>query len=372
MKFIILFDTFRKGGLEKTCIQLCQEFSSRGLDFEIWTLAHSQPYLEIAISGFLINCQVRYFSRYPSLFAGFLNSTSNIFFLSLKNHLSFVFLRLLFRPRLNLIIRHSNTILYDLIIASVEGNDKVPSPLRALARLNRRIRAYVKFFLTVSLYSSVKFHIANCLENKMLLQILLNRHVYCYVNQKILPAANIKLNRSTLHDTLRIIWASRYSPAKDIPTLVRALNKISLEKPDFKFFLYAYTSHPDAMKYDFKSFNFPSDKYEIFPWTSYSYQESDIFVHTSYHEGLANSFMEQLSNSTRFIVCPLTSSGFLEFAAITPSIKFYRPGDYNSLSSCLNQCIKTPSSYIDIRNVPVDKYEEQNAQFFDFISNPLP
>ena len=62
-----------------------------------------------------------------------------------------------------------------------------------------------------------------------------------------------------------------------------------------------------------------------------------LAIITSFHEGLSNSFMEALT-SDKFVLAPLTSSGFLENNF--PKVYLYRPGDSKSFVFTASELFK--------------------------------
>ena len=370
MKPIFILDSFQRGGLEKSCVHLSKILSKSSISIIIWSLYSSKPFINDAISLFPDNVEVKYFSNRFSLYCSYVRLPNSSLCISFKNHLAFILLKVLFRLRIMLIIRHSNTILFDIIRPSYSNKRYLKSqPLGLILGFASKLSSYLKLFIITTIYSANRFHVCNSIENKMLLQLFLKQNVFCYVNPDILSFNPPKVLNNTQVSRIELLWASRYAPSKDISTLIDCLLRLQLSSNNNSYLLTAYTTKPDQLLSDFTSAGLHPDSFRIHSWSNYQRSSSDIYIHTAYHEGLSNSFMEQIFQSRR-IVCPLTSSGFLEFACLLDWVYFYRPSDSNDLFHSLKSAIGSLSEEVHPYSSPsIKKYLRLNQQFLDFLKS---
>ena len=315
MKCIFIYDSFQRGGLEKSCIQLSHLVSRSGFSVVIWSLSSSRPFIDAIKSSLPCNIEVRYFINRFSLYYYYSILPSASLCLTFKNHLPFIVLNALFRQSSYHIVRHSNTILFD-IIRSNYAHQNPPSFASSVLFAVRRASSFIRLFIVTSIYTLNQLHLCNSIENKMLLQSFLNRKVFCYVNPEILSPGGFGLVSKSSPTRIRLIWASRYCPSKDITSLVESMHSLQSAFDSNTYFLDVYTTKPDLIFSDFVSAGLPLKSFAVHSWFEYVKSPSDIYIHTAYHEGLSNSFMEQFFHSRR-VVCPLTTSGLFKFASLS-------------------------------------------------------
>lgn len=374
----IWFDTFRKGGLEKSLVDLvCYLSSQHSHSISILTLSSSCYYLHSHISDLdLPRVQIKSFKSYFQAFTHIRHilksDTARI--ISFKNHAPLVlFLKLSLVDLRPLILRHSNPLYAPLLELRAR---RLSKSLQQFHLLRSSIYLWAKTILTTIIYSQVHYHLANSLESIVYIESILGRHCYLFVNTKYLPIpSTLEYTHDNITQTrnLRILWFGRSSSQKDIDTLSELLSILSTQShllDDVKLLFDIYTSSPAMLlKSDCQTFGSLQFELNIYPWADSSINLSryDIYLHTSRYEGLSNSFMVVQHSSIPFIVAPLTSTGFFEnHNTLT---LYYRPSSIHSLLSVLLNTVRLAKrKFVTTYSSSQLNYLTFNGEFIDFIS----
>ena len=377
---ILWIDSYIRGGLEKSTLQLASSLLRRGISERVilLTLENSIPRLkqDIALNySHLKNGNVLVLSQrsHALAYLFILHSLrKGDIVVSLKNHLPLLLcLTILFAPTSKLYIRHSNTILAPLLAHSIRRTNQILS----------FIRGWVNLILSLMVYRLYPNHIVNSLENYVLIGAMTARKPFLFVSEAYVPNSpsvffpSSKTNsiNTTSVKSIKFFWRSRFSPEKDIYTLVQSINLLSEMAHSIPCTLdfHLCTSKASILQ----SLLDPSSLHSnilvtLSDWTpelpQYSNTANCITLHTSYYEGLSNSFVEaKFSGSDScFHIVPLTSAGFLE--NLGPEVVLYEPGSALSLLRAMKSSIHA----ILTGKIPCQthNYSSFNQIFFDSLN----
>ncbi len=324
-KLYFWIDRFEKGGLEKSIFELYTDLKNKNISKEIIICSlnkSKQALLKFTKKYGPVNFKLfkNYYSAYFDIRKN-LKEGSIIF--SFKNHIPLIIFLFISKTSLKkLFLRHSNS---NLSSACLLRYRKLKS--------NRFIISFIKqklhFIFQNFIYSLVPYHFCNSLENLLLLEIFTMRKAFCFTNPCYFPKEDTTISQipKIKKKKIKAIWFARYSETKDIDVLLNSLNII--DKTGFNVYIDIFTSNKKSMKNDLlKIKDLKNVEVKVNDWADkIDISDYEIAIITSFHEGLSNSFMEALTNK-KFIIAPLTSSGFLENSF--SKVYLYRPGDRKS------------------------------------------